>query len=122
MLAGLPAAVRGEVTAALHAVAETVVAEARLRLGSAGASPSAPGETPADPSGALAASLAVVETPDGFAAAASSTYAHFLEYGTTRMAARPFLRPAAEATGDEARRILAAAFARAVAARSEAQP
>lgn len=121
ILAGLPAAVGVEVTSALQAVAETVVAEARRHLDSAYATPSAAGEPPADPTGALAASLTVVDTPEGFAATAASPHAFFLEYGTTRMAARPFLRPAADAAGDEARQILAAALARAVAVRTEAQ-
>ncbi len=113
-LADLPAAAQAEVGAALDEVAADVVAVARRSLGTA--SPSAPGDPPADPTGALAASLSA--TRDGLQAtvAASAPYAGYLEYGTRRMAARPFLRPAVAATAETARAKLRAALARAAEA------
>ena len=45
--------------------------------------------------GRLGAALRAEETPDG-AQVSMPFYARFLEFGTRRMAARPFLRPALE--------------------------
>ncbi len=62
-----------------------------------GEAPSAPGEPPARVSGELMDSVAyeVVESDRGLVVlvGASAPYALALEYGTRRMAARPFLRP-----------------------------
>lgn len=111
--ATLPDAVAKAMAAGLDDVAQSVAAEARLRLGTV--KPSRPGLPPADPSGTLAEGIGTDRGPDGSAAVTvASRYAVDLEYGTTRMAARPFLRPAIAATGDDARRMLGKAFARAV--------
>jgi len=59
---------------------------------------SAPGEAPASDTGRLASSMRS-EIDQGQLSAsviAGTEYAAHLEYGTTKMAARPFLRPAAE--------------------------
>ncbi len=97
-LAALPARIRAETAGALGRIGEQAVAEAR-RLLSSGPAPSAPGEPPRDPRGDLAEGLRA--DLDAAAAsvtiAAASPQALFLEYGTRTMAARPFLRPAAEA-------------------------
>lgn len=59
---------------------------------------SAPGEPPAVDTGNLKNSLRVLEVTDDHASyGTSADYAADLEYGSRRMAARPFLRPAAEA-------------------------
>lgn len=109
----LPDAVAEAMAAGLDDVAQSVAAEARLKLGAA--KPSRPGEPPADPSGTLAKAIGADRGPDGSATVTvASRHAVDLEYGTTRMAARPFLRPAIVATRDDARRILRKAFARAV--------
>ena len=117
-LATLPRAAETEVAAALGAVGDMVLAEARRILATSGAGPSAPGEPPADPTGTLAASLGA--SLDRAAAritlTAASPHAIALEYGTRTMGARPFLRPAVQATADEARRTLEAALARAAGA------
>ena len=59
---------------------------------------SAPGEPPAVDTGNLKNSLRVLEVTDDYASyGTSADYAADLEYGSRRMAARPFLRPAVEA-------------------------
>lgn len=132
-LAALPEAARAAATPALHEVAEGVADEVRAALdGGARVGPSAPGTPPADASGGgglgpgpakqvrevsagrLAGSIAVAAEP-GLGRAAvtvSAPYAVFLEYGTARMTARPFLRPAALEAGREAVAVLAAALRR----------
>lgn len=77
---------------------------------------SAPGEPPASDTGRLANSIRTeynVATLTG-RVVADAAYAAYLEYGTQRMAPRPFLRPALarqrqaiqEAVNDEVRRVL----------------
>ncbi len=120
-LSGLSEAVKAEVAEALGEVAADVIEEARRALGGGESSgfgkrqASAPGGPPADPSGALAASLsAALETAEPqVTITAASPHAAFLEYGTRTMAARPFLRPAIAATSVGARTRLRAALARA---------
>lgn len=59
---------------------------------------SAPGEMPAIDTGTLAASIQVDAEPGSLQGAVYTNQetAVFLEYGTTRMAPRPYLTPAAE--------------------------
>lgn len=68
-------------------------------------SPSAPGEPPAVVTGTLKASIAHrVEDEDGQTVGIVGTgveYARPLEFGTSRMAARPFLYPALAASRNE---------------------
>lgn len=116
LLESLTRRVDAELASALDTVAETVAAEARRLLDGAGARPSQPGEPPADPSGVLADVITTGRAADGSAAVtAAAPYAAALEYGTTRMAARPFLRPAVANAEGTVRDILANALARAVA-------
>ncbi len=68
-------------------------------------SPSAPGNPPAVVSGELDRSIVVRKVNVGFigskkahATTAGAAYARMLEEGTIKMAARPFVRPAAERT------------------------
>lgn len=67
--------------------------EAIVKL-SFGTSPSSPGEPPGVDTGALRSSIHV-EEPDDFVRliAAGTEYAPYLELGTTKMAARPFMLP-----------------------------
>ncbi len=61
----------------------------------AGHVPSAPGESPNRDSGALQAGLKVVRTgPLTAEVRAETPYSAPLEFGTSKVAARPFLRPA----------------------------
>jgi hypothetical protein len=69
---------------------------------------SAPGEAPATDLGALAGSI-LAEPVQGQLAAnlvARMPYAVHLEYGTTRMAARPFMRPAADVASAQGSKII----------------
>lgn len=63
---------------------------------SMGASPSAAGDPPGVDTGALRASIHVERRTAFTQAVVTGTdYAHFLEFGTTRMAARPYMGPMA---------------------------
>ncbi len=74
-----------------------------------GTTPSAPGEPPARVSGELMDSVAyeVADTGKGVSVmvGAAASYALALEYGTRRMAPRPFLRPALAEMEEEIARI-----------------
>ena len=96
-LEALPGAARSAAAAALSDVAQTVSAEIRATLDQATPGASLPGAPPADASGRLAASISVDTDPDAVRSVVtvSAPFAQFLEFGTIRMAARPFLRPAA---------------------------
>lgn len=63
-----------------------------------GESPSGPGEPPKRVTGELYNSIRTAVRVDGkriiAAIGASARHARFLEFGTSRMAARPFMRPA----------------------------
>jgi hypothetical protein len=116
-LSGLPALLQDEVGNALTNVAEAAAAETRRLLDSGQASPSPSGAPPATPSGVLAGAIVAERLPGGSSAVTVDVpYAADLEYGTTRMAARPFLRPAVANTSDAARTLLADAVGRTVAA------
>lgn len=63
---------------------------------------SAPGESPAMDSGVLAASIGTeADGERSVVVGTNSEYAEPLEFGTARMAARPFMGPNAEAKRDE---------------------
>ena len=64
---------------------------------------SAPGQPPASDSGALAASIAVEASADGYDIVASAPYAATLELGGVHILPRPFLRPALDAHRDAIR-------------------
>ncbi len=115
-LEALPDVARSAAAATLSGVAREVSAEIRATLDHASAGVSAPGTQPSDPSGRLAASISVDDDPENARSvvAVSSPVAHFLEFGTNRMAARPFLRPAALRAGRGAKALLAAALRQAL--------
>lgn len=78
---------------------------------------SAPGEPPsADPSGPLYKSIysqttsKVGDNPSRAVFGVKAKYARFLEYGTERMAPRPFARPARNTVASGARKTIADAF------------
>lgn len=86
--------------------------------------PSAPGEAPAVDTGRLRASIAHrVEMESGEAVGLVGTsveYAPWLEFGTTRMQARPFMVPAIERNREWIRNKLAAVVKDSASAGSEA--
>ncbi|WP_022697924.1 hypothetical protein [Euryhalocaulis caribicus] len=69
--------------------------------------PSRPGEPPNWDTGQLAAGLAAHKTgPLSAVAESTAPYAAHLEFGTSKMAARPYMKPAAQTVGkDLAKRI-----------------
>lgn len=96
----LPAIARRMAPAALDVIAETLVemdVTVQTGMGASG-SPSSPGSMPGVDTGALRASMQH-EIARGKYKGTYFTpmeYAPHLEYGTTRMAARPFMTPSAE--------------------------
>ena len=106
-LASLPDLVRAGAEAALLATAEAAAADLRARL-QPGSGPSAPGQAPSDPEGRIAAATtATRDESSGASLTVALPFARDLEFGTTRMAARPFLRPAAQRAGSDAKALLA---------------
>ena len=57
---------------------------------------SAPGEAPASDTGFLVSNIRVKEQKDVVQVRSEASYSKFLEYGTSKMLARPFLFPAME--------------------------
>jgi len=57
---------------------------------------SAPGEAPASDTGFLVSNIRVKEEKDVVQVRSEASYSKFLEYGTSKMLARPFLFPAFE--------------------------
>ncbi len=108
---------RSAAAAALSDVAQGVSAEVRATLDQATLGASLPGASPADSSGQLAASVSVDDDPDAARSVVtvSAPFAQFLEFGTIRMAARPFLRPAALRAQRSAKVLLAEALRRGLA-------
>ncbi len=71
---------------------------------------SAPGEAPANWSGALAASLDYEAGQTSVRVFADQPYGDYLEYGTLRVAPRPFIGPVMERLAPEINAIVARAF------------
>ena len=73
------------------------VVETIIKVSLSGASPSRPGEPPGLDTGFLRNSVQVDSvTPTEAIIAPHTDYAEHLEFGTSRMAARPFMRPAVD--------------------------
>lgn len=71
------------------------VAERYAKNNMSTSSPSSPGSPPGIDTGNLKGSIKVGEVTDNHAVLeANANYAGYLEFGTRRMAARPFMRPA----------------------------
>ena len=89
---------RRALTDAIKESAEALRDELKADLGVRAGRPSAPGEPPAMDSGRLRDSVFAETDADGLSARVGSDldYAAHLEFGTTRMAARPWLLPAFE--------------------------
>lgn len=96
---GLEALLKGPIMADL--VRRAIRVQNAAKTIASEASPSAPGQGPGVVTGRLRASITYrpgVDALSPFVDIGTSVYyAPFLEFGTKRMAARPFLRPALEA-------------------------
>ncbi|MGK9168024.1 HK97 gp10 family phage protein [Inquilinus limosus] len=112
-------AVRREAGKAVAAAAELVAAEAvaSIAVGSASGPdhiPSAPGEPPNADTGRLDGNITAVRRSELAADVVSAApYAADLEFGTSRMAARPYLRPATAKKRGEAVELILQAIRRA---------
>lgn len=118
-------ALRKLIGSALYDAGEMIAKEAQLSITTDSASgtkggkhqhtPSAPGEPPNNFTGGLAKGIVTIkrveDVPGGIGVRVASTaeYAAYLEYGTSKMAARPYMRPAADKFGPTARKQVAIA-------------
>jgi len=123
-LAALAPMVQSKVEEALAATAYSVEADIKTAMaepktgelykrGKRMHQASAPGEAPAIDTGMLVNSISVTkEAPLRYAVTAAAEYAIHLEYGTHKMAARPFMRPAMERAKPVLRDLVAKALRR----------
>lgn len=107
-----------EVSKALFVAGEVVEAEAG-RLITAGSMsgkshvPSAPGEPPNNDTGVLARNIETVQVePFRVEVSSNAPYSVALEFGTSKMAPRPFMSPAMQATRKKVQQIIADAVSR----------
>lgn len=113
-----PAAVRA-VGMALFEGAEIIKAEAQVSITTGAVSgknhvPSAPGEPPNEDTGDLRRGIISTQpTPLRALVSSNTPYSAPLEFGTSKMAARPFMGPAARKMKDEVIALVRAAVSRA---------
>lgn len=75
--------------------------------------PSAPGEPPKNDTGLLANSIETVQVvPLKVEVSSNAPYSRALEYGTSKMAERPFMRPALKKTQPEVQQLIKRAVAK----------
>lgn len=92
------------VGAALFAAGNQIQVEAQISITTGAVSgkghvPSKPGEPPNQDTGTLANNIETVQiSPLKVEVSSNAPYAAYLEYGTSRMAERPYMRPAVERT------------------------
>lgn len=109
-----------QVGAALFAAGSVVATEAQISITRGAVSgkghvPSAPGEAPNQDTGVLANNIEVTQlTPLIVEISSNAPYSSPLEFGTSKMAARPFMRPARDKTRPEVEEMVKAAVRRAV--------
>lgn len=101
------AATRRNVSKAVYVGADSIRVEARRKIADgaiqgAGHVPSAPGQPPNWDTGHLANNITTQQVGEFVADTTSSAeYAAALEYGTSKMAARPYMRPSANDKREE---------------------
>lgn len=109
-----------EVTKALFAAGEMIAVEAQISITAGAVSgkfhvPSAPGEPPNNDTGVLAGNI---ETNQigllRVEVSSNAPYASDLEFGTSKIAARPYMAPAANLKRPDAQRLVDRAIKRAV--------
>lgn len=101
---------------ALFAAGERIAVEAQLSITRGAVSganhvPSSPGEAPNQDSGVLSGNIETVQKkPLVVEVSSNAPYSSDLEFGTSRMASRPFMRPARDKEEKNARAIVAKAL------------
>lgn len=109
-----------EIGAALFAAGELIQTEAQRSITAGAVSgkghvPSAPGEPPNNDTGVLANNIETTQASRTRVLVTSNApYSASLEFGTGKVAARPFMRPARDKSRAEAKRMVESALARAV--------
>ena len=107
-----------EVSKALFTAGEVVEAEAGRSITAGSMSgknhlASAPGEPPNNDTGVLARNIETVQVePFRVEVSSNAPYSAALEFGTSKMAARPFMSPAVQATRKKVQQIIADAVSR----------
>ncbi len=115
-LSALPGVSRIAAAQALDDIAESAAGEVQHGLQhSLGIGPharSVPGAPPADPKGRLAAAVTAARAADGTGTSVTVDlpFARDLEFGTAKVAARPFLRPAMLRSAGAAKAVLGEAL------------
>lgn len=111
---------RALVEQALFVGASEIVTEAQISITTGAVSgknhvPSRPGEPPNQDTGVLANNIeAVMLGPLRAAATSNASYSKPLEFGTSKMAARPFMRPAAAKVKPRVQKLVAQAISKAI--------
>lgn len=95
---------------AAREIAQKIVESARDSMQEGYGVPSAPGTPPNIQTGNLYNSIERVDTPDGADVIVGADYAAELEFGSARVAARPFMTPAVERVGGEADKVAVSYF------------
>lgn len=109
-----------EVGKALFAAGEMIQTEAQISITAGAVSgkkhvASAPGEAPNNDTGVLANNIETNQiAPLVVEVSSNAPYAAALEFGTSKMAARPYMQPAADAKRKEATQLVRKAVDRAV--------
>lgn len=94
----------------LTAAGEYLVAKCQEKISTPnfdGKNPSAPGDPPHLVTGELQESIGYVVVGDGLQLTASAEHGAYLEFGTSKLAARPFLRPTMQEEAGKVLEILA---------------
>lgn len=119
-LRALPALSEREIGAALFTAGEAIQVEAQRSITAGAVSgkghvPSSPGEPPNNNTGVLANNIETTQPAKLRVRVTSNAgYSAALEFGTGKMAARPFMRPARDKMKPEATRLVQEALNRAV--------
>jgi hypothetical protein len=118
MAIGSPKAEK-RIEAALHDVGELIATDAQISITTGAVSgrnhvPSKPGEAPNNDTGVLAGGIEV--NPSGRLEVTVGSYSDhaFIEFPSSKMAARPYMRPARDRNRKEAKRRVGAAFSQIV--------
>jgi HK97 gp10 family phage protein len=116
----LGAVIRREVAKDMYAAGSLVATEAQISISTGAVSgknhaPSAPHTAPNNDTATLANGIQVLQVaPLHVLIVSTAPYSADLEYGTSKMADRPFMRPAADKSRAEVTRRLTSSAARAV--------